>query len=199
MSGNRTKKDFRTDHLSERRRTLENRLETGILAGVVSVIPTVGLLALGGILAGVGPATPFYAIVSVLAPGALESALTSTVEGVDPVFFQRPFVGGLGICLVLGAISGVVFAIGTHRRDVHGPVRYVLGALHGVVMMCLFYLGAMRTVGVMTDLEVDAMSLSTIIGWPILIVAHVAHGVALAWLLQSRLLAPRQVFDRPGS
>lgn len=195
----RADRDFRTDHLSERRRAIEDRIETGIMAGVLAALPTAAVLAIGGVIAEVGPATPFYAIISILAPGPLEAALTASVEGVDPAFAQQPFVGGLGICLVLGAISGVVFAFGTRHRQVKGPVLYLLGVLHAVVMMCFFYLGALRTVGVMTGLETDAMSLSTIIGWPTLVLAHVAHGLALAWLVRSRLLAPRQVFARPDS
>jgi len=194
-----TQLDFRTDHHSARRRRLENQVESGIIAGVVSALPTAGILALGGVLAGVGPASPFYAVISILSPGALESALADHAEGVEPTFFQQQFVGGFGLCLFLGVVSGLVFAIGTRRRPVRGWPRYLLGALHGIVMMSFFYLGALQAVGALAGLEVDAMSLSRLVGWPVLVVAHLVHGVVLAWVSGSRLVAPEQVFPTPGS
>jgi len=186
------------DDRSSKRRRLEARVETGILAGVVSALPTTAILALGGVLAGVGPAAPFYAIVSILSPGALESALADHAEGVAPAFYQQQFVVGFGICLVLAAVSGVVFAIGTRDRRIDGWVRYLLGGMHGIAMMSFFYLGALQAVGALAHLEVDAMSLSTLIGWPILVTAHVVHGVVLARVVKSRLTQAAP-YDVPGA
>ena len=181
-----------------RRWQLEGKVETGLICGVASALPTAGMLALGGVLAGVGPAVPFYAIMSILAPDPLTLSLAATVEGATPDFFQQAFSAGLGICLVLGALSGVVFILGMSRRPVQGVARYVVGAFHGVAMMCFFYLGGMRLVGMALGLEVDAMSLSTVIGWPALVAAHAVHGVVLAWLSTTRLAARREVFAQPA-
>jgi len=175
------------DHRSTARQNLESQLEAGIIAGIISALPTTAILALGGIIAGYGPAAPFYAVVSILSPGALESALAEHAEDATPTFFQQQFAVGFGLCLVLAAISGVVYALGTRRRTVVGWARYLLGGLHGVVMMCFFYLGALQTVGAIAHLEVDAMSLSHLIGWPVLVLAHVVHGVVLARVIRSRL------------
>jgi len=172
---------------SVRRRRLEADVESGIVSGIVSALPTTAVIALGGVLAGVGPAAPFYAIVSILSPGALESALADHAEGVTPAFYQQQFVVGFGLCLVLAAVSGVVFALGTRDRHITGWVRYLLGGMHGIAMMSLFYLGALQAVGALLDLQVDAMCLSTLIGWPVLVTAHVVHGVVLARVAGSRL------------
>ncbi len=179
--------DLGPDPLSERRRAFETTVESGLVSGIISAFPTAGILALGGIFAGYGPAAPFYAIVSIMSPGALEVARADYAAN-DPItFLQQQFIGGFGICLMLGAISGVIFAIGIRKRTIRGWIRYVLGGLHGVVMMCLFYLGALQIVGAVAGLETDAMSLSTLVGWPILVVAHIVHGVVLSWVIRSRL------------
>jgi hypothetical protein len=190
--------DLGPDPLSERRRAFETTVESGLVSGIISAFPTAGILALGGIFAGYGPAAPFYAIVSVLSPGALEIAREDHAAG-DPVtFLQQQFIGGFGICLILGAISGVIFAIGIRKRTIRGGIRYVLGGLHGVLMMCIFYLGALQIVGAMADLEVDSLSLSTLVGWPILVLAHIAHGLVLAWVIRSRLTEQGPAFGPPA-
>lgn len=186
------------DTMTHSRRRLESLIESGLVAGVVSALATAGLLALGGVLAGVGSAVPFYAIVAVLDPSALAQATGELAQGLEPTFHQPQFVGGFGVCLVLGALSGVVFALGIRNHAIHGVTRHVLGAAHGIVMMCLFYLAALQTVGTLAGAEADAMSLSGVIGWPALVVATTAHGVVLAWALDTRLARTGNVFAPTG-
>jgi hypothetical protein len=182
------------DPMSPSRRRIESLVEAGLVSGVVSAVVTAGLLALAGIAAGVGPVVPFYAIVAIVDPLPLHMAQDELAQGVDVSFFQPQFVGGLGVCLILGAVSGVVFALGLRRHEVNGWVRYVVGGIHGVLMMCLFYLGAVRSVAVLAGIEADAMSLSNIVGWPALIAIHAVHGVVLAWVLRTRLASTENVF-----
>lgn len=191
--------DTRGDHHSSRRRAFETLVEGGLVAGVVSAVVTVGLLALGGVAAGVGPVVPFYAIVAIVDPGALELARSELDQDVAVTFLQQQFVGGVGICLILGAISGMIFAIGMRRHRVAGPARYAAGAIHGVLMMCLFYLGAMRAVGLLLGIEADVMSLSRLLGWPMLVLAHAVHGVVIAWVLSTRLASTENVFARAST
>lgn len=184
----------RGDHLTPARRQLENHVESGIMAGVVSAMATAAVLSLGGVLAGVGPWVPFYAVVAIVDPGALEAAQGEISQGLAVTFYQQQFTGGLGVCLLLGAVSGVVFALGIRRHRVEGWVRYLLGAFHGILMMCFFYLGVLQGLGVLTGLQADAMSLSRVVGWPMLVAAHAAHGLVLARVLRSRLASTKNVF-----
>jgi len=182
------------DPMSPARRRIESLVEAGLVSGVVSAVATAGLLALAGIVAGVGPVVPFYAIVAIIDPGPLHMAQGELAQGADVSFFQPQFVGGLGACLILGAVSGVIFALGLRNHHVSGWVRYVVGGIHGVLMMCLFYLGAVRSVAVLAGIEADAMSLSNIVGWPALVTIHAVHGVAVAWVLRTRLASTKNVF-----
>jgi hypothetical protein len=172
---------------SAKRRTVEAQLEGGILAGVVSAIPTATLLSLGGSLTGWGPWAPFYSIVSVLVPGGIEQARDFYAAGNEVPLYNAPFMGGLGLCLLLGAVSGAVFAFGIRNRVITGAVRYLLGALHGIFMMCVFYLGAQQAVGAVLGMNSDAMSLSVTSGWPMLVAAHAVHGLVVAWVTKTRL------------
>lgn len=191
---------IRGDHLTPSRRQLENHVESGIMAGIVSAMATAAALALGGVLAGVGPWVPFYAVVAIVDPGALEAAQNEMSQGLAATFYQQQFTGGLGVCLVLGAVSGVVFALGIRGHRVEGWVRYLLGAVHGTLMMCFFYLGVLQTLGVLAGVEADAMSLSRVVGWPMLVAAHAVHGVVLAWVLGTRVASTKNVFaDAIGS
>ena len=182
------------DPMSPSRRRIESLVEAGLVSGVVSAVVTAALLALAGIAAGVGPVVPFYAITAIVDPGPLHLAQDEIAQGVDISFFQPQFVGGLGVCLILGASSGVVFALGLRRHQVSGWARYVVGGIHGVLMMCLFYLGAVRSVAVLAGIEADAMSLSNILGWPALVTIHAVHGVVVAWVLRTRLASTENVF-----
>ena len=119
-------------------------------------------------------------------------------QGVEVSYFQQQFVGGLGICLVLGAVSGTVFALGTLRYRLSGRIRYLLGAIHGVLMMCLFYVGALQVVGVLLDISADTSSLSRLLGWPTLVLVHAVHGMVVAAVLKSRLAANGNVFADLG-
>jgi hypothetical protein len=186
------------DPMTPARRQLESTLESGMVAGIASAVVTAGLLALGGALAGVGPYAPFYAIVSVLDPGALQVAQSEIDQGVEVSYFQQQFVGGLGICLVLGAVSGVVFALGSLRYRLTGRVRYLVGAIHGVQMMCLFYVVALQTVGALLDISADTSSLSRLIGWPALVLVHAVHGIVVAAVLRTRLASNGNVFAALG-
>lgn len=182
------------DTMTQSPRRLESLIDSGLVAGVVSALAAAGLLALGGVVAGVGAVVPFYAIVAVVDPSALAQARGELAQGLDPTFYQPQFVGGFGVCLVLGALSGIVFALGIRNHTIRGVGRYVLGAAHGIVMMCLFYLGALQIIGTLAGVESDAMSLSGVVGWPALVVAHAAHGVVLAWALDTRLARTGNVF-----
>lgn len=177
------------------RRRLEQQLEAGIIAGIASTIPTALLLALGGALSVYGPAVPFYSIISIVDPGPLSVSLAAVEAGNKPEFFHLQFSGGIGLCVVMAAISGIIFGFGTRRFQISGWPRYLLGALHGIAMMCLFYLVAFRAVTSLAGMEdADVMSLARIVGWPILVFAHALHGVVVAWVVKSRMAAPVPVF-----
>jgi len=182
------------DPMTPARRQLESTVESGMVAGIASAVVTAGLLALSGVIAGIGPYAPFYAIVSVVDPGTLEVAQAEIDQGAEVSYFQQQFVGGLGICLVLGAVSGVVFALGVLRYRLSRGVRYVVGVIHGVVMMCLFYVVALQTLGALLDISADTSSLSRLVGWPALVVVHAIHGVVVAAVLGTRLAQNRNVF-----
>lgn len=182
------------DPLTPARRQLESTLESGVVAGIASAVATAAMLALAGVAAGTGPYAPFYAIVSVVDPGALTMAQAEIDQGVEVSYFQQQFVGGLGICLVLGAVSGVVFALGALRYRLDGPVRYAVGALHGVLMMCLFYVVALQALGAALGISADTSSLSRLVGWPALVAVHAVHGVVVAAVLRSRLATTDNVF-----
>lgn len=190
--------NFTGDPMRPERRALEHQIEKGIMAGIASAIPTALLLAAGGLLTGHGGATPFYSIISIVDPGPLEATLASLDAGETPEFFQMQMSGGIGLCFVMGAISGLVFAFGTRRAHIKGFVRYLLGALHGIFMMCVFYLIGLRLVAAMMGIEaVEIMSLSTTVGWPMLVFAHALHGIVIAWVMRTSFLQPRTVFGPP--
>lgn len=187
--------NFAGDPMRPERRRLEQQLEAGIIAGIASTIPTALLLALGGALSVYGPAVPFYSIISIVDPGPLSVSLAAVEAGNKPEFFHLQFSGGIGLCVVMAAISGIIFGFGTRRFQISGWPRYLLGALHGIAMMCLFYLVAFRAVTSLAGMEdADVMSLARIVGWPILVFAHALHGVVVAWVVKSRMAAPVPVF-----
>lgn len=188
-----------TDPMTPARRQLESTIESGMVAGIASAVITAGLIALAGVVSGIGPYAPFYAIVSVVDPGALQLAQAEIDQGVDVSFFQQQFVGGLGICLVLGAVSGVVFALGVLRYRLRGGWRYVVGAIHGVQMMCLFYVAALQIVGALLDISSDTSSLSRLVGWPMLVGIHAVHGIVVAAVLRTRLTTTENVFADLGA
>lgn len=177
------------------RRKLEQQVEAGIIAGIASAIPTAILLAIGGTLSVYGPAVPFYSIISIVDPGPLAVSMAAVEAGNAPEFFHLQFSGGVGLCVLMGSISGIIFGFGTRRFHITGWARYLLGALHGIAMMCLFYLVAFRAVTSLAGIEdADIMSLSRVVGWPILVLAHALHGVVVAWVVKSRMAAPVPVF-----
>ncbi len=192
--------NFAGDPMRPARRDLEHQIEKGILAGVASTIPTVLLLALGGLLTGYGAAAPFYSIISIVDPGPLNQRLKDVAADRAVEFFQLEFSGGLALCFVLGAVSGLVFAFGTRKAHISGFLRYLLGAFHGVFVMCLFYLVGLRLVAALAGIDaVEVMSLSKTVGWPMLVLAHAVHGIVIAWVMRSRLLQPQPVFGPPLS
>ena len=94
-----------------------------------------------------------------------------------------------------GAGRGIIFGFATRKFDISGWPRYALGALHGIAMMCLFYLVAFRAVTSLAGMEdADVMSLARIVGWPLLVFTHALHGVVVAWVVKSRMAAPVPVF-----
>jgi hypothetical protein len=190
-----TLKESGRDPLSPALRQLEHQVERGLVAGLGSAAPTAIVLMLAGIAAGIGPWTPFYAVISVLDGGnMLGTALREVEHGVEPTFFQIQFTTGLATCFILAALSGVVFALGVNRRSLPFLPHYFLGAAHGVLMMCFFYLGVLRVLAAQIDQNAMASSLSEQIGWPALILAHAVHGLALAWLFRSRISTERSPF-----
>ncbi|MGL5809345.1 MAG: hypothetical protein ACRCYQ_05320, partial [Nocardioides sp.] len=143
-------------------------------------------------------ATPFYSIISIVDPGPLQAAFGAVKAGNEPEFFQLQVSGGIGICAILGAISGMIFGFGTRRVSIKGFPRYLLGALHGIAMMCLFYVVGFRLVTELLDIsDADIMSLARVVGWPILVLAHAIHGIVVAWVMRTGMVAPRQVFGPP--
>jgi hypothetical protein len=190
--------NFAGDPMRPARRELEHQIEKGIIAGIASTIPTVILLALGGVLTGYGAAAPFYSVISIVDDGPLRATLESVAAGNDPEFLQLPFSGGFGLCFVMGAVSGLVFAFGTRKAHIQGFLRYVLGALHGIFMMCLFYVVGLRLVAALLGIDsVEIMSLSTTAGWAMLVLAHAVHGIVIAWVMRSSFLQPQPVFGPP--
>ncbi|MEI2809726.1 MAG: hypothetical protein V9F00_05850 [Nocardioides sp.] len=190
--------NFAGDPMRPARRDLEHQIEKGLIAGIASAIPTAILLALGGVISGYGAATPFYSVISIVDPGPLKDALKSVAEGSSPDFYQLQVSGGIGLCFVMGAVSGLVFAFGTRKAHIQGFMRYFLGALHGIFMMCLFYLVGLRLVAALAGIDaVEVMSLSKTVGWPMLVFAHALHGIVIAWVMRSNLLQPQPVFGPP--
>ena len=187
--------NFAGDPMRPERRRTEQQLEAGIIAGIASTIPTALLLAIGGALTVYGPAVPFYSIISIVDPGPLSVSLAAVEAGNKPEFFHLQFSGGIGICVMLSAFSGIIFGFATRKYEISGWPRYALGALHGIAMMCLFYLVAFRAVTSLAGMEdADVMSLARIVGWPLLVFTHALHGVVVAWVVKSRMAAPVPVF-----
>ena len=180
------------------RRSLEQQLEAGIIAGIASAIPTALLLALGGAIGIYGASAPFYAIISIVDPGPIQATMAAIAANDDPEFFQLQVSGGIGLCFLMGAISGIIFAFLTRKIRLEGFPRYLVGALHGIAMMCLFYLIGLRLVtSVLGITDADIMSLARVVGWPMLVLAHAVSGVVIAWVLKSRLVEPVPVFGPP--
>lgn len=177
-------------------RTFDAAIERGVVAGSLSALVIIALLALAGAIQGVGAATPFYAIVSILSPGALEVAQAATAAGEAVPFFQQEFVGGLGICVVLGGVSGAIFSLGTRNHPVTGRALYAVAALHGVILMCFFYLVCLQVVGTVVGAQPEASSLSGLIGWPWMVGIHVVHGLVLALVISSRLVTNERRLGR---
>ncbi len=189
---------FSGDPMRPERRSFEQQLEAGIIAGIASAIPTAILLAVGGAIGVYGASAPFYAIISIVDPGPIQATMAAVAAGEDPEFFQLQVSGGIGLCFLMGAISGVIFAFLTRNLHLVGFPRYLVGALHGIVMMCLFYIIGLRLVTSVLDItDADIMSLARVVGWPILVLAHALSGIIIAWVTQSRLVAPVPVFGPP--
>ncbi len=189
---------FAGDPMRPERRSMESQVEAGIIAGIASAIPTAVLLAIGGAISDYGAAAPFYAIVSIVDPGPLQATLAAVEAGNDLEFFQMQLSGGIGLCFVMGALSGIIFAFGLRKVHVRGWPRYLIGALHGIAMMCLFYVVGLRLVtGVLGIDDADIMSLARMVGWPILVLAHAVHGVVIAWVMRTRMVQEKQVFGPP--
>lgn len=180
------------------RRSLESQVEAGIIAGIAASIPTAILLAIGGALSPYGAAAPFYAIVSIVDPGPLQATVAAVEAGNQIDFFQMQLSGGIGLCVLMGIASGLIFMFGLRKVRVEGWPRYLIGALHGIAMMCIFYIVGLRLVtGVLGIDDADIMSLARIVGWPILVLAHVVHGIVLAWVMRTRMVEEKQVFGPP--
>lgn len=177
-------------------RTFDAAIERGVVAGSLSALVIIGLLALAGAVQGVGAATPFYAIVSILSPGALEVSQAARATGDAAPFFQHEFVGGLGICVFLGGVSGAIFSLGTRNHRVAGRALYAVAALHGVILMCFFYLVCLQVVGTLAGNQPEAMSLSNLIGWPWMVGIHIGHGLVLALVISSRLVTDERRIGR---
>lgn len=176
-----------------RLRNLDAVIEQGALAGTASAVVTCGLLALVGAIKG-SAILPFYAIISILAPAPLEIGHAAMRAGDAVPLFQFELVGGIGICVVLGGISGAIFVLGTRNYVLDGVARYAVGALHGVLLMCFFYLVCLQLLGGLLGAEPEARSLTNFIGWPAMVLIHVAHGIVIARVSRSRLVSD----DRRG-
>jgi hypothetical protein len=189
---------FAGDPMRPERRSMESQIEAGIIAGIASAIPTAILLAIGGAISAFGAAAPFYAIIAIVDPGPLNAVIAAVAAGNEPDFFQMQLSGGIGLLCAMAAVSGVIFAFGLRKVEVRGWPRYLIGALHGIAMMCLFYIVGLRLVtGVLGIEDADIMSLARIVGWPILVLAHAVHGIVLAWVMRTRVVQEKQVFGPP--
>jgi hypothetical protein len=190
--------NFSGDPMRPERRSFEQQLEAGIIAGIASAIPTAILLAIGGAMGAYGASAAFYSIISIVDPGPIQATMAAVAAGEDPEFFQLQVSGGIGLCFLMGAISGVIFAFLTRNIELNGVPRYLVGALHGIAMMCLFYIVGLRLVTAVLGIDdADIMSLARVVGWPVLVIAHALHGVIIAWVMKSRLVAPVPVFGPP--
>ena len=177
-------------------RKIDAAIERGVVAGSLSGLVTIGLLALAGAIQGVGAVTPFYAITSVLSPGALEVSQAARAAGEAAPFFQQEFVFGLGICVFLGGVSGAIFSLGTRNHRVAGRALYAVAALHGVILMCFFYLVCLQVLGTLLGAQPEAGSLSNLIGWPWMVGIHIVHGLVLALVISSRLVTNERRIGR---
>jgi len=186
------------DPMRPERRSFEQQLEAGIIAGIASAVPAAIILAIGGALSAFGAATPFYSIISIVDPGPLQAALGAVKAGNEPEFFQLQVSGGIGLCALMGAISGIIFSFGLRKGHIKGFPRYLIGALHGIAMMCLFYVVGFRLVTEVFNIQdADIMSLARVVGWPLLVLAHAVHGVVIAWVMRTGLVSPKAVFGPP--
>ncbi|MEV6236073.1 hypothetical protein [Lentzea sp. NPDC051838] len=162
--------------------TLEHAVTRGATVGIAAALPTVALLMIaGGTYRGIGFATPMYSVISVLDPTPMFAALEAVGRGAAAPFQHQAFVAGLATCLMLGAVSGVVFTVGVTRHQVRNwRALAIIGPMHGILMMALFYLGVLFVLSKFLNADLVAFSLSGLVGWPTLIAAHVLYGVVLA-------------------
>lgn len=151
------------------------------MVGIVAAVPTILLLCLAGAsYRHVGGWTPMYSVVSVIDSFPLRATLARVAQGEAALYYQQPFMVGVGICLALGALGGAGFAFGVRRHPVRRRVPLLtLGVAHGLFCMGVFYLGALFLLGQLTGQEFVASSLARTVGWPTLIAAHALYGLVL--------------------
>jgi hypothetical protein len=193
----------------ERFRGIEESVEGGIVAGIASAFVNFFVLCFAGIIAKVGFDAPMYAVIGVVDEG---TAITKHFDQLNsgwcawpfgsgdgiacagPTFQQEAFMLGFAACLLLGAISGIIFMIGMRKYPIRGPKRYLVGALHGIVMMCIFYVGVLGAFD-LAGFDSDAVSLATLLGWPAMFAIHAIHGVVLAAIMRTQLTRTDNVFQ----
>jgi hypothetical protein len=167
-------------HAESLRDDLEHTFAAGAVAGAIAAFPAILLLMIAGATyREVGAYTPIYSVVGIIDAGPLATALDALSRGESVTFYQHPFSAGIATCLGLGALAGVVFAFAARHERLYDWRALVIGPVHGIFVMALFYLVVLFALGRWLDAEWVTSSLVRLVGWPTLVAAHALYGLVL--------------------
>jgi hypothetical protein len=161
---------------------IDRVLAPGVLSGML------GALAMGVILmfvaAGVqrrGILTPIYEIAALVDPDAL-AASRQVAQGGNQVYWERePFIFGIGLHLVVGAVLGMVFALIASGLRLRGQRAIVGGVLYGLVVMLLMTFAVLPLIGRVLGPNSGVVDMPRTSGGVTFVLAHVVFGLVLGY------------------
>jgi len=186
----RTGHEFREDNLPDRAAALT-------YYGVLSMFP--GLLVLVSVIGMLGPSVtrPLIRNITAIAPGSVGHVMTSAVTG------AQQSRGAAGVLMVVGLLaglwsaSGYVAAFMRAANEVYDvpegrpvwktlPIRLGVTILTGVLLTCAAFIvvftgGLARQLGSVVGLGSTALTVWSIVKWPVLLLLVVVMLAVLYW------------------
>ena len=164
---------------------IDRLLAPGVLAGMLAatlmglVVMAVAMAQRRGLL------TPVYEVGALVDPDALAASIQAAEQG-NPIWMERePFVFGIGIHLVMGAILGMVFWLIGRMAHIHGRIALAAGAGYGLGVMLVMLFGVLPLIGRVLGPDSGVAAMATTAGLVTFVIAHLIFGLALGyWALR---------------
>jgi len=166
---------------------IDRVLAPGVLAGMVGAA-AMGLFVMF-IAAAVqrrGILTPAYEVAALLDPDPLSSSRELALNGNQIYWEREPFIFGVGLHLVVGALLGMIFALIALALRLRGQTALAGGVLYGIVIMLLMTFVVLPVIARVLGPNSGVADVPRTAGGVTFVLAHVVFGLVLGYWFSRR-------------